>query len=127
MEYLLSPVTQTLHEAGGSCENSSRTLPSNVQSKNRPRPVVQGSKSIWLNPRLVSERRPNSPAHVNGKDAVQAQLEAGLACWYRVYADEQVPSQRLAYRMTEGRAAADRKGLRQERNAVPPREFGRLR
>jgi hypothetical protein len=57
----------------------------------------------------------------------QTLLQAGLACWYGIYTDEQVPSQRLAYRMTEGRAAADGNGLWQERNADPPREFGKRR
>lgn len=60
---------------------------------------------------------------VDGKDVALAQLEAGLALWYRKYARERLPSQRLAYEMAEAKSAADFIGLWQDRKPVPPWEW----
>jgi endonuclease YncB( thermonuclease family) len=46
--------------------------------------------------------------YVNGKDVGLAQLDAGLAWWFREYAHEQVPRDRVDYETAEDRAAADR-------------------
>jgi endonuclease YncB( thermonuclease family) len=59
---------------------------------------------------------------VDGKDVGLAQLDAGLAWWFRRYANEQAPKQRLEYESAEDRAAADRVGLWQDENPVPPWE-----
>jgi endonuclease YncB( thermonuclease family) len=48
---------------------------------------------------------------VNGRDVGLAQLDAGLAWWYRKYAHEQLPRDRVVYESAEDRAAADRIGL----------------
>jgi endonuclease YncB( thermonuclease family) len=61
--------------------------------------------------------------HVNGQDVGLAQLDAGLAWWYRKYADEQPPRERVAYEAAEDRAAADRVGLWRDANPVPPWEW----
>jgi endonuclease YncB( thermonuclease family) len=45
--------------------------------------------------------------YVNGEDVALAQLDAGLAWWYRRYANEQPPSLRGEYESAETRAAAD--------------------
>ena len=60
---------------------------------------------------------------VDGKDVGLAQLDAGLAWWYRKYAHEQLPRERTEYESAEDRAAADRTGLWQDKNAVPPWEW----
>ena len=60
---------------------------------------------------------------VNGQDVGLAQLDAGLAWWYRKYAHEQLPRDRIDYEAAEDRAAADRVGLWQDANPVPPWEW----
>jgi len=54
-----------------------------------------------------------------------AQIDAGLAWWYRKYAHEQHPGDRVEYESAEDRAAADRIGLWQDKNPVPPWEWRR--
>src|SRR5882672_487872 len=49
-------------------------------------------------------------------------LDAGLAWWYRKYAHEQLPRDRIDYEAVEDRAA-DRVGLWQDANPVPPWEW----
>lgn len=44
---------------------------------------------------------------IDGIDVGLAQLDAGLAWWYRKYAHEQLPSQRLDYEGAETKAASD--------------------
>jgi len=58
--------------------------------------------------------------YVDGKDVGLAQLDAGLAWWYRKYANEQPPQERLTYETAETKAYVDRIGLWQERNPMPP-------
>jgi endonuclease YncB( thermonuclease family) len=58
--------------------------------------------------------------YVDGKDVGLARLDAGLAWWYRKYANEQPPLERLTYEMAETKAFVDRIGLWQDRNPVPP-------
>ena len=60
---------------------------------------------------------------VNGQDVGLAQLDAGLAWWYRKYAHEQLPKDRIEYEAAGDRAAADRVGLWQDANPVPPWEW----
>jgi len=56
-----------------------------------------------------------------------AQLDAGLAWWYRKYANEQPPRQRIDYESAEDKAAIDRVGLWQDKDPVPPWEWRRKR
>ena len=60
---------------------------------------------------------------MNGQDVSLAQLDAGLAWWFRKYAHEQLPRDRIDYEAAEDRAAADRLGLWQDANPVPPWEW----
>ena len=62
---------------------------------------------------------------VNGQDVGLAQLDAGLAWWFRKYAHEHPPKDRIDYEAAEDRAAADRRGLWQDKNPVPPWEWRR--
>jgi endonuclease YncB( thermonuclease family) len=64
---------------------------------------------------------------VDGKDVALAQLNAGLAWWYRKYANEQPPQERLTYEAAEDKAAVDRIGLWTDKNPVPPWEWRRLK
>ena len=61
--------------------------------------------------------------YVDGQDVGLAQLDAGLAWWFRKYAHEQPPRQRVDYQSAEDRAAVDRVGLWQDGNPTPPWEF----
>jgi endonuclease YncB( thermonuclease family) len=63
--------------------------------------------------------------YVDGKDIGLAQIDAGLAWWFRKYAHEQLPKDRIDYEAAEDRAAADRVGLWQDKNPVPPWEWRR--
>ena len=44
----------------------------------------------------------------------------GLAWWFRKYAHEHPPKDRIDYEAAEDRAAADRIGLWQDKNPTPP-------
>ena len=63
--------------------------------------------------------------YVDGKDVGLAQIDAGLACWFRKYAHEQLPNDRINHEAAEDRAAADRVGLWQDAKPVPPWEWRR--
>lgn len=58
--------------------------------------------------------------YVDEKDVGLAQLDAGLAWWYRKYANEQPPQERLEYEMAETKAFVDRIGLWKDKNPMPP-------
>jgi endonuclease YncB( thermonuclease family) len=60
---------------------------------------------------------------VGGRDANLAQVEAGLAWWYRKYAREQTAQQRADYEAAETRARAVRAGLWVDPAPVPPWEW----
>jgi endonuclease YncB( thermonuclease family) len=53
-------------------------------------------------------------------DAGQAQLVAGMAWWYRKYANEQSPEDRAQYEFEEHEARARRTGLWRDPEPVPP-------
>lgn len=55
-----------------------------------------------------------------GKDANLAQIEAGMAWWYRDYAKEQSASDRALYEAAETRAREARQGLWADATPVPP-------
>ena len=58
-------------------------------------------------------------------DVGGVQLASGLAWWYREYADEQPPAQRMDYEAREHVARSEDPGLWSQRNPVPPREWRR--
>ena len=58
-------------------------------------------------------------------DAGHAQITAGLAWWYRKYANEQPPQDRGQYEFSEHEAKAKRVGLWQEADPIPPWEWRR--
>ena len=57
---------------------------------------------------------------VNGKDANLAQVNAGMAWWYRKYAKEQTSQQRANYEAAEDSARGERIGLWRDAGPVPP-------
>lgn len=62
---------------------------------------------------------------VSGKDANLVMVSAGLAWHYKRYEREQSVSDRQAYAEAELRARAERRGLWQLPNSVPPWDFRR--
>ncbi len=60
---------------------------------------------------------------VNGEDANLAQVEAGMAWWYRKYAGEQTLRQRADYETAEDAAKRARTGLWQDVEPLPPWEW----
>ncbi|MGA7982360.1 MAG: thermonuclease family protein [Chromatiaceae bacterium] len=50
-------------------------------------------------------------------------VRAGLAWWYRKYANEQSPADRLLYEDAENKARAERRGLWTDPDPVPPWEW----
>ncbi len=57
---------------------------------------------------------------IDGRDANLAQVEAGMAWWYRKYQMEQTTRQRADYEAAEGSARASRRGLWADAETVPP-------
>jgi endonuclease YncB( thermonuclease family) len=62
---------------------------------------------------------------VAGRDVGLAQLDAGLAWWFRRYAQEQPPQERAECESAEDRARADGAGLWRDPQPVPPWEWRR--
>lgn len=62
---------------------------------------------------------------VGGLDANRAQLERGMAWWYRDYAREQSPADQLTYSRAENSARAARRGLWTEKEPVAPWDWRR--
>lgn len=60
---------------------------------------------------------------VNGVDADLEQVKAGMAWWYRKYANEQSPADQRIYEQAEQQAQARRLGLWADKNPMPPWEF----
>ena len=58
-------------------------------------------------------------------DANLALVEDGLCWWYRKYAHEQSPDDRILYEAAEDRARAARRGLWSDPDPVPPWEWRR--
>ncbi len=60
-----------------------------------------------------------------GQDAGLEQIRAGMAWWFREYANEQTPQEREAYQAAEEAAKAEARGLWWEGKPVPPWEWRR--
>jgi len=58
-----------------------------------------------------------------GRDVNLLLVRAGLAWWYRKYASEQSPVDRVLYEAAEDRAKEEHKGLWSEPSPVPPWEW----
>jgi endonuclease YncB( thermonuclease family) len=63
---------------------------------------------------------------VDGKDMNLSQLKAGMAWFYRYYQKELSPEKRKLYARAEDEARANKKGLWQDKNPMPPWEWRRL-
>ncbi|MBE0625519.1 MAG: thermonuclease family protein [Burkholderiales bacterium] len=64
---------------------------------------------------------------VDGHDAGLEQVRAGLAWWYRAYAKEQTPDDRVAYELAEKAAREQKLGLWRDPDPVPPWEWRRAK
>ena len=71
---------------------------------------------VWVQP----DGCPSCPMTL---DAGHAQITAGLAWWYRKYANEQSPKDRGAYEFSEQEARAKRVGLWSNPDPTPPWEW----
>ncbi len=60
---------------------------------------------------------------VDGQDVNLAQVKAGMAWFYRYYQKELSPENRKLYAQAEYEARANKKGLWQEKNPMPPWEY----
>jgi endonuclease YncB( thermonuclease family) len=63
--------------------------------------------------------------YVDGQDVALAQLDAGMAWWFRKYGNEQPPRQRIEYESAEDRAATDRVRLWADSSQMPPWDWRR--
>ena len=75
-------------------------------------------------------RRKVCVVFVGGKDVGLEQIKAGMAWWYRQYAKEQTPQERINYENAETLAKRNRYGLWNGTNPTPPWEWrrnGRIR
>lgn len=62
---------------------------------------------------------------VAGVDANLAQIRAGMAWFYRYYADELPPDRRGQYADAESQAQADKRGLWTDPSPIPPWDWRR--
>lgn len=69
--------------------------------------------SVWVQPR-------DCPRCTNTLHANHAQILAGMAWWYRYYADDQSEEDRARFESAEREAIAKRSGLWTEPDPVPP-------
>ncbi len=63
---------------------------------------------------------------VDGQDVNFAQVKARMAWFYRYYQRELSPEDRRRYAQAEDEARANKKGLWQDKNPMPPWEHRRL-
>ena len=68
-------------------------------------------------------RRQVCVVRINGQDANLAQVKAGMAWWYRKYANEQIPEDRAQYQAAEMEAQRRRLGLWHDADPVAPWEW----
>lgn len=59
----------------------------------------------------------------DGRDINLAQVESGMAWWFRRYASEQPPAERTAYEHAEQQARTARRGLWADPQPIPPWEW----
>ncbi len=64
---------------------------------------------------------------VDGQDVNLAQVKAGMAWFYRYYQKELSAENRKLYAQAEDEARANKKGLWQDKNPIPPRRWRRRR
>ena len=72
-------------------------------------------------------RREVCVIYIDGRDVNLAQIEAGMAWWYKQYKREQTAQQRTGYEAAENLARAQRVGLWSDVEPVPPLEFRRAK
>ncbi len=63
---------------------------------------------------------------VDGKDINLVQLKAGMAWVYRYYQKELSAENRKLYAQAEDEVRANKRGLRQDKNPMPPWEWRRV-
>jgi endonuclease YncB( thermonuclease family) len=78
--------------------------------------IIDGSKKDRYG-RLIAK------VYVDGHDAGLEQIRAGLAWWYRAYAQEQMPEDRELYEVAEKEARERKLRLWRDPNPVPPWEW----
>jgi endonuclease YncB( thermonuclease family) len=71
---------------------------------------------VWVQPS-------DCPACGKTLDANHAQILAGMAWWYRYYADEQSPQDRGRYESAEDEAKTRKRGLWTDRNPITPYDW----
>jgi endonuclease YncB( thermonuclease family) len=86
--------------------------------KDRYRRIV--GKVLVEPPDAPCRGKPDCPTTL---DVGLAQIQAGLAWWYRKYAKEQSPEDQRRYEQAEFEAKIRRSGLWSEKNPMPPWEW----
>jgi endonuclease YncB( thermonuclease family) len=97
--------------------------PFGQRSKQHLSDLVFGKEVVLDCGKVDRYRRDVCVVIVDRQDANLAQVEAGMAWWYRRYANEQMPQQRTDYEAAEGRARATRSGLWADQQPMPPWEW----
>jgi endonuclease YncB( thermonuclease family) len=72
---------------------------------------------------MVADSNCNAPDCPKTRDVGLIQIMSGLAWWYRKYAREQTPPDRVAYESAEALARERRAGLWADSSPVPPWEW----
>ena len=75
--------------------------------------------------KLDRYRRSICVVRIDGKDVGFEQIRQGMAWWYRQYAKDQWPQERIVYERAEVHASEQRIGLWREKQPTPPWEWRR--
>jgi endonuclease YncB( thermonuclease family) len=94
--------------------------PFGQRSKQSLSNLVYGRQVVAECPKHDKYKRSVCKIIAEGKDVNLAQIEAGMAWWYRDYAKEQSASDRAVYEATETRAKEAKLGLWADAAPVPP-------
>lgn len=101
--------------------------PFGMVSRQRLADRIFGREVIADCPRRDKYRRELCTIFLNGEDQNLAQIQAGMAWWYRHYAHEQEPAQARRYERAEREALAAAQGLWRDPDPVPPWEWRHTR
>jgi endonuclease YncB( thermonuclease family) len=91
----------------------------NVSKQNLSR-LAFGRGAVANCPKVDRYGRQVCVVRVDGIDVGLAQIEAGLAWWYRKYARDQSPQDRASYAAVEQDAQETKRGLWRDRDPAPP-------
>ncbi len=90
------------------------------RSKQHLADLIHGREVVAECGKVDKYRREVCKIVLDGQDVNVQQIEAGLAWWYRKYANEQLAADRARYEAAEAEAKVAKRGLWRDAEPVPP-------